>query len=140
MTTQVETTANTSVTDTSTDERSTDERLEELPLANLPKVSSADNSVNSVDIDAIAEVKRSAHGLVEALQGLAKAEVQSAVDMTQEAFHNFEQAVKSLRDKADLSIHTATHEVEDFDSRLVKAAKAAWKELSSRPSDSDSAS
>jgi len=88
--------------------------------------------------DELRDVKQATQALVDALQGLAQTKIQSATDLTEEAHQNIEQAVQTLRDKADQRWQKAVHQVEDIDVRLTKAAKAAWEELTAPSPHSDS--
>lgn len=111
----------------------------EVPL-DSPEGIIQDNLETSAEPEAVDEFKQAVHALVEALQGLAKAELKSVTDMTQEAYHNIEQAASSVKERADHKLHSTVHEAEDFESRLIKAAKTAWSILSKRSSESDSTS
>jgi vacuolar-type H+-ATPase subunit H len=88
--------------------------------------------------DELNQVKQATQALVAALQELAQAKIQSATDLTQEAHQSIEQSVQTLRDKADRHWQAAVHQIEDIDTRMTKAAKAAWQALTAPSSDSDS--
>jgi transcription initiation factor IIF auxiliary subunit len=88
--------------------------------------------------DKLSQVKQATQGLVAALQELAQAKTQSATDLTQEAHQSIEQSVQTLRDKADRRWQAVVHQVEDIDTRMTKAGKAAWEALTAPSSDSDS--
>jgi hypothetical protein len=85
----------------------------------------------------LSEVKQATQALVSALQGLARAKIHSAADLTEEAHLSIEQSVQMLRDQADHGWQTAVHQVEDIDARMNKAAKAAWEALTAPASDTD---
>ncbi len=85
--------------------------------------------------DDLSEVKQATQALVDALQGLVRAKIHSASDLTEEAHQHIEQSVQMLRDKADQSWQMAVHQVEDIDARMNKAAKAAWEVLTAPSSD-----
>jgi hypothetical protein len=101
----------------------------EIPAAELPTAAPA-------TADELSQVKQATQALVDALQGLAEAKLQSATDLTEEAHHSIDRAVQTLRSKTDQSLQVATHQLEDIDARLIKAAKAAWAELTAPSSDS----
>ncbi|MGI0490269.1 hypothetical protein ACN4EG_00540 [Alkalinema pantanalense CENA528] len=77
--------------------------------------------------DELAKVKQATQALVDALQGLAQAKLQTASDLTEEAHKSIDQSVQALRSKADQKWQTTIHQVADIDTRLTKAAKAAWE-------------
>ncbi|OUC13489.1 MAG: hypothetical protein B0A82_16960 [Alkalinema sp. CACIAM 70d] len=77
--------------------------------------------------DELAKVKQATQALVDALQGLAQAKLQTASDLTEEAHKSIDQSVQALRSQADQKWQTAIHQVADIDARLTKAAKAAWE-------------
>ncbi len=79
--------------------------------------------------DELSEVKQATQALVDALQGLVRAKIHSASDLTEEAHQHIDQSVQILRDKADHGWQMAVHQVEDIDARMNKAAKAAWEVL-----------
>jgi len=83
------------------------------------------------------EVKQATQNLVDALKKLAEATMRSATTLTQEANQNIEQSVQDLRQQADQNWQTAIKDVKDIDTRLAKAAKAAWEVLTT-PTSSDS--
>jgi soluble cytochrome b562 len=83
--------------------------------------------------DELSEVKQATQALVEALQGLA----QVATDLTQETHQGIEHSIQGLQEKADHGWQTLAHQVEDIDTRLTKAAKAAWEVLTAPESDAD---
>lgn len=85
--------------------------------------------------DELSEVKQATQALVDALQGLVRAKIHSASDLTEEAHQHIEQSVQILRDRADQNWQMAVHQVEDIDTRMNKAAKAAWEVLTSPSSD-----
>jgi hypothetical protein len=95
-------------------------------------------TVPSTITDELSEVKQATQALVEALQGLVRAKIHSATDLTEEAHQSIEQSVQLLRDRADHGWQTAVHQVEDIDARMNKAAKAAWEALTAPSSDTDS--
>jgi transcription initiation factor IIF auxiliary subunit len=88
--------------------------------------------------DEQSEVKQATQALVTALQVLAQATIQSTAHLTEETYQGIEQSVQMLRDKADRRWQAAIHQVEDIDTRVTKAAKAAWDALTEPSSDSDS--
>jgi transcription initiation factor IIF auxiliary subunit len=88
--------------------------------------------------DELSQVNRATQALVDALKALAQVKIQSATDLTEEAHQNIDRSVQVLRDEADRSWQAAIHQVEDIDSRLTRAAKAAWEALKSPSSDSES--
>jgi hypothetical protein len=79
--------------------------------------------------DELSEVKQATQALVDALQGLVRAKIHSASDLTEEAHQHIDKSVQILRDKADHGWQMAVHQVEDIDARMNKAAKAAWEVL-----------
>jgi transcription initiation factor IIF auxiliary subunit len=82
------------------------------------------------------QVHQATQTLVDAVKGLAQANIQSATDLTKEAHQGIEKSLQMLRDEADRSWQSVIHQVEDIDDRMTKAAKAAWKELTASLSDS----
>jgi glutamyl-tRNA reductase len=90
--------------------------------------------------DELSEVKQATQALVKALQGLARAKIHSAADLTEEAHQSIEQSVQMLREQADHGWQKAVHQVEDIDARMNKAAKAAWEALTAPASETDSKS
>jgi transcription initiation factor IIF auxiliary subunit len=95
-------------------------------------------TITPTPTDELSEVKQATQALVAALQGLAQAKIQSATNLTEETYQGIEQSVQMLRDEADRGWQAAIHQVEDIDSRVIKAAKAAWDALTEPSSDSDS--
>lgn len=108
---------------------STDSDLQIVPSPSSSEVS-----------DELAKVKQATQALVDALQGLAQAKLQTASDLTEEAHKSIDQSVQALRSQADQKWQTAIHQVADIDARLTKAAKAAWEAFTTptvSPAESD---
>ena len=85
----------------------------EIPAAELPTAAPA-------TAEELSKVKQAAQALVDALQGLAEAKLQSATDLTEEAHHSIDRAVQTLRSKTDQSLQVATHQLEDIRTRHQK--------------------
>jgi hypothetical protein len=79
----------------------------------------------SITTDELSQVDRATQALVDAIKGLAQANIQSATDLTEEAHQGIEKSVQVLR----RSWRTVSDLIEDIDERVIKAAKAAWEVL-----------
>jgi hypothetical protein len=112
----------------------------ELDTTPKPAIAESDQPTPATTLDELSAVKQATQALVSALQGLAQAKIQSATDLTEEAHHSIEQSVQGLRDKADQRWQAAIHQVEDIDTRVVKAARAAWEVLTAPDADADAES
>ncbi|MFM2433033.1 MAG: hypothetical protein RLZZ511_4247 [Cyanobacteriota bacterium] len=106
-------------------------------LAKPTASESEQQTVSPTITDELSEVKQATQALVNALQELAQAKIRSATDLTQETHQGIEQSIQGLQEKADHSWQTLAHQVEDIDTRLTKAAKAAWEILTAPESDVD---
>lgn len=106
-------------------------------LAKPTASESEQQTVSPTTTDELSEVKQATQALVNALQELAQAKIRSATDLTQETHQGIEQSIQGLQEKADHSWQTLAHQVEDIDTRLTKAAKAAWEILTAPESDVD---
>jgi hypothetical protein len=85
--------------------------------------------------DEFSEVKQATQSLVEALQHLAQAKIESSIDLTEVTHHTIEYSVQVMRDKADRQWRSASDCVADIDERLIKAAKAAWEIITAPTAD-----
>jgi oligoendopeptidase F len=101
-----------------------------MPESTLPVVTLEPN-------DELSEVKQATDALIDALHRLSHAKIQAATDVTQETYQSIEQSVQALRNKADQRWQQISHQVDDIDTRLTHAAKAAWEILTAPPSDAD---